>query len=281
VVISGHTHRAYNCRIDDRLVTSGDKFGTLVTSINLKIDRTTRDVMEAKADNVIVRTDTYAKDLEQTTLLLDYRRLAAPLANRVVGILEASLSKDDTPTGETPLGDAIADAQLAATLTERDGKAVIAFMNPGGIRTDLLKKEGGKVTYAELFVVQPFSNALVTMDLTGTQIKVLLEQQWTNQPKPRILQVSKGFTYTWDNARSVGDRVLADSIKLNGHALSMAMTYRVTVNSFLADGGDGFSVLKWGKNLQYGPSDIDAFSAYFAGNSPIAPGSTARVKRLN
>jgi 5'-nucleotidase len=281
VVISGHTHRAYNCRIDDRLVTSGDKFGTLVTSISLTIDRTTRDVVDAKADNVIVRTDTYAKDPEQTALLQDYRRLAAPLANRVVGILEASLTKDDTPTGETPLGDVIADAQLAATLTERDGKAAIAFMNPGGIRTDLLKKEDGKVTYAELFAIQPFSNALVAMDLTGAQIKALLEQQWINQPKPRILQVSKGFTYTWDNARPVDDRVLADSIKLNGQPLTMDMTYRVTINSFLADGGDGFSVLKQGKNLQYGPSDIDAFSAYFAGSSPIAPGPVDRIKRLN
>jgi 5'-nucleotidase len=195
--------------------------------------------------------------------------------------LEASLTKDDTPTGETPLGDVIADAQLAATSTERDGKAVIAFMNPGGIRTDLLKKEDGKVTYAELFAAQPFSNALVTMDLPGAQIKALLEQQWINQPKPRILQVSKGFTYMWDNAQSVEDRVLADSIKLNGQHLSMDVTYRVTVNSFLADGGDGFSVLKQGKNLQYGPFDIDAFSAYFAGNSPIAPGPMDRIKRLN
>ena len=281
VVISGHTHRAYNCRIDDRLVTSGDKFGTLVTRISLRIDRSTRDVVDAKADNVIVRTDTYAKDPEQTALLQDYRRLAAPLANQVVGILVESLSKQDTPTGETPLGDVIADAQLAATSTERDGKAVIAFMNPGGIRTDLLKKEDGKVTYADLFAVQPFSNALVTMDLTGAQIKALLEQQWINQPKPRILQVSKGFTYTWDNAQSMGEHVLADSIKLNGQPLSMDVTYRVTVNSFLADGGDGFSVLKQGKNLQYGPFDMDAFSAYFAGNSPIAPGPVDRIKRLN
>ena len=119
------------------------------------------------------------------------------------------------------------------------------------------------------------------MDLTGAQIKALLEQQWTNQPKPRILQVSKGFTYTWDNARSMGERVIAESIKLDDQPLSMNATYRVTVNSFLADGGDGFSVLKQGKNLQYGPSDIEAFSAYFAGNSPIAPGSTDRIKRLN
>ncbi|WP_201835675.1 bifunctional metallophosphatase/5'-nucleotidase [Microvirga zambiensis] len=281
LVISGHTHRAYNCRIDDRLVTSGDKFGTLVTSISLKIDRATRDVVVSKADNVIVRTDMYARDPEQTALLQDYQKLVAPLANRVVGVLAASLSKVDTPTGETPLGDVIADTQLAATSTERDGKAVIAFMNPGGIRTDLLKKEGGKVTYAELFAVQPFSNALVTMDLSGTQIKALLEQQWTDQSKPRILQVSKGFTYTWDNARSVGDRVLADSITLNGRPVAMDMTYRVTVNSFLADGGDGFSGLKQGENLQYGPSDMDAFSAYFAGNSPIAPGPLDRIKRLN
>jgi 5'-nucleotidase len=281
VVVSGHTHRAYNCRIDDRLVTSGDKFGTLVTSISLRIDRTTRDVVDAKADNVVVRTDTYAKDPEQTTLLQDYQKLAAPLANRVVGILEASLSKDDTPTGETPLGDVIADAQLVATSTERDGKAVIAFMNPGGIRTDLPKKESGKVTYAELFAIQPFSNALVTMDLTGAQIKALLEQQWINQPKPRILQVSKGFSYMWDNTRTIEDRVLADSITLHGRPVAMDTTYRVTVNSFLADGGDGFSVLKQGKNLQYGPFDMDAFSAYFAGNSPIAPGPLDRIKRLN
>jgi len=96
----------------------------------------------------------------------------------------------------------------------------------------------------------------------------------------RVILVGTWY-YTWDNAQSVEDRVLADSIKLNGQHLSMDVTYRVTVNSFLADGGDGFSELKWGKNLQYGPSDIDAFSAYFAGNSPIAPGSTARIKRLN
>jgi 5'-nucleotidase len=281
VVISGHTHRAYNCRIDDRLVTSGDKFGTLVTSISLKIDRATRNVVDAKADNVIVQTDTYAKDPEQTALLQEYQKLAAPLANRVVGILEASLSKDDTPTGETPLGDVIADAQLAATATEQDGKAVFAFMNPGGIRTDLPRKTDGKVTYADLFAVQPFSNALVTMDLTGAQIKALLEQQWTDQPKPRILQVSKGFTYTWDNARSVGDRVLADSMKFNGEPLSTDATYRVTVNSFLADGGDGFTVLKQGRNPQYGPFDMDAFSGYFAGNSPVAPGLVDRIKRLN
>jgi 5'-nucleotidase len=281
IVISGHTHKAYNCRIDGRLVTSGDKFGTLVTNIDVKIDRKTRDVLEAKADNVIVQTDVYAKDPEQTKLLAEYQAKAAPLANRVVGLLSVPLTKEDTPTGETTLGDIIADSQLVATATEREGRAVMAFMNPGGIRTDLARREDGKVTYADLFAIQPFSNALVTIDLTGAQIKTMLEQQWINQPKPRILQVSKGFTYTWDNARPVGDRILTDSIKLNGKPLSADATYRVTVNNFLADGGDGFSVLKEGKNPLFGPFDIDVFAAYFAGNSPISPAPLDRISRLN
>ncbi|WP_112664015.1 bifunctional metallophosphatase/5'-nucleotidase [Microvirga flavescens] len=281
LVISGHTHKAYNCQIDGRLVTSGDKFGSVVTNIDIKIDRKTRDLVQAKADNVIVATETYAKDPEQTKLIEEYQKLAAPLANRVVGILSASLTKDESPSGETTLGNLIADSQLAATATERDGRAVIAFMNPGGVRTDLPKKDEGKVTYANLFAVQPFANSLVTVDLTGAQLKTMLEQQWINQPKPRILHVSKGFTYTWDNARPVGDRVLPDSLKLNGKPIGAEESYRVTINNFLSDGGDGFSVLKQGKNPLYGLFDIDAFSAYFAGNSPIAPVALDRITRLN
>ncbi|MBF9232409.1 bifunctional metallophosphatase/5'-nucleotidase [Microvirga sp. BT350] len=281
LVISGHTHKAYNCQIDGRLVTSGDKFGSVVTNIDLKIDRKTRDLVQAKADNVIVDTAVYAKDPEQTKLIEEYQKVAAPLANRVVGRMSAALTKDESPSGETTLGNLIADSQLAATATERDGQALIAFMNPGGVRTDLPMKDEGKVTYAGLFAVQPFANSLVTVDLTGAQIKTMLEQQWINQPKPRILHVSKGFTYSWDNARPVGDRVLADSVKLNGKPLSMEASYRVTINNFLADGGDGFSVLKEGKNPLYGLFDIDAFAAYFAGNSPIEPVKLDRITRLN
>ncbi|NIX77270.1 bifunctional metallophosphatase/5'-nucleotidase [Microvirga terricola] len=281
LVISGHTHKAYNCRIDGRLVTSGDKFGSIVTNIDIKIDRKTRALIEAKADNVIVATETYAKDPEQTKLIEEYQKLAAPLANRVVGIIGASLTKEESPAGETTLGSVIADSQLAATAAERDGRAVVAFMNPGGVRTDLLKKDEGKVTYAGLFAVQPFANSLVTVDLTGAQIKTMLEQQWANQPKPRVLHVSKGFSYTWDNARPAGDRVLAESIKLNGKPIVLEESYRVTINNFLADGGDGFSVLKQAKNPLYGPFDIDAFAAYFAGNSPIEPVKLDRITRLN
>ena len=137
VVISGHTHRAYVCEIDGRLVTSGDKFGTLVTAIDLKLDPKTRDVISARADNVIVRTATLAKDPEQTALLAAYDKVAAPLANRAAGSITETLSRVPNEAGESALGDIIADAQLAATSAEADGGAVIAFTNPGGIRTDI------------------------------------------------------------------------------------------------------------------------------------------------
>ena len=166
VVISGHTHQAYVCEIDGRLVTSGDKYGTLVTAIDLKLDPATRDVISAKADNIIVRTATLARDPEQTALLESYDRVAAPIANRPAGSVTETLSRVPNDAGESPLGDIIADAQLAATSAAANGGAVIAFTNPGGIRTDIARKEDGAVTYADLFASQPFRNQLVTLTLT-------------------------------------------------------------------------------------------------------------------
>ena len=201
-MISGHTHRAYVCEIDGRLVTSADKYGTLVTAIDVKLDPTTRDVISARADNVIVRTATLAKDPEQTALIESYDRLAAPIANRPAGSRH---------------GNAVARAQRRRRerarrhhrrcATGRDprratsGGAVIAFTNPGGIRADIARKEDGAVTYADMFASQPFRNQLVTLTLTGKQIKDMLEQQWTDPKRPRILQVSKGFSYAWDAAQ--------------------------------------------------------------------------------
>src|SRR4030081_2440562 len=139
VVISGHTHQAYVCEIDGRLVTSGDKFGTIVTSIDLKLDPVTRDVISAKADNIIVRTGAYARDPEQTALLESYDKVAAPIANRRAGSITQTLSRTPNDAGESPLGDLVADAQLGATSADKNGGAVIAFTNPGGVRTDILK----------------------------------------------------------------------------------------------------------------------------------------------
>ena len=281
VVVSGHTHQAYVCEIDGRLVTSGDKYGTLVTTIDLKLDRATRDVVSAKADNTIVRTATLAKDEGQTALLASYDKVAAPIANRLAGTVTETLSRAPGNTGESALGDVIADAQLAATSTMANGGAVIAVTNPGGVRTDIARKEDGAVTYADIFASQPFRNQLVTLTLTGKQIKDMLEQQWLDPKRPRILQVSRGFSYAWDGTRPDGERVLAERMSLNGQPIASAANYRVTVNNFLFLGGDGFTVLKDGQTPQFGTYDVDALYTYFRDNSPVGPAPGNRILRVN
>jgi 5'-nucleotidase len=278
LVISGHTHRAYNCRIDGRLVTSGDKYGTIVTQIDVVLDPKTGDVIDAVADNVIVRTDRFAKNPIQTELIAAYERLAVPLAKRVVGGIGAPLTLDASPAGETPLGQVIADAQLAAT---KDAGAQIALMNPGGIRTVLGTPADGQVRYEDLFSVQPFYNNLVTMTLTGAQLQQVLEQQWINQPTPRILQVSRGFSYSWDANAPVGHRVVPDSVKLAGQPIAATSRVRITVNGFLASGGDNFTVLREGAERRTGMMDIDAFELFVKNNPGLMPGPLDRVTRMN
>jgi 5'-nucleotidase len=281
VVISGHTHQAYVCEIDGRLVTSADKFGTLVTAIDLKLDPATRDVISAKADNVIVRIGAYAKDPEQTALLAAYDKVAAPIADRRAGVITETLSRVPNEAGESPLGDVIADAQLAATRSEASGGAVAAFTNPGGIRTDIVKKADGAASFADIFASQPFRNQLVTLTLTGAEIKTMLEQQWLDPKRPRILQLSNGFSYGWDGSKPFGERVIDASMMLNGARIEPATTYRVTVNNYLALGGDGFTVLKDGTAKQFGIFDDEALFAYFQANSPISPGAANRIARTN
>ena len=280
VVVTGHTHRAYNCSIDGRLVTSADKYGTVVSEIDIVLDHKTGDVIQAKADNVIVRTERFAKDAAQTQLIAVYEKLAAPLAKRVVGKIAAPLTRDASPAGETSVGQVIADAQLAATRAAADGGAQLALMNPGGVRASLTAAADGSVRYEDLFSVQPFYNNLVTMTLTGAQIVQLLEQQWLGQPQPRILQVSHGFGYSWDNAKPVGQRVVPGSVMLDGRPIEAAASYRVTVNSFLADGGDNFQILKQGRDRRTGAMDVDAFEAHVARGAATASGA-ARIVRLN
>lgn len=281
VVVSGHTHRAYTCMIDGRLVTSGDKYGTIVTSIDLRIDPATRNVISAVADNVIVRSSDYVPDPRQTALIESYEQLSAPIADRPAGSVTETLSRIPNSAGESVLGDIVADAQLAATSASPDVGAVIAFTNPGGIRADIAKKENGAVTYGDVFASQPFRNQLVTLTLTGAQIKKMLEQQWLDPKRPRILQVSKGFSYAWDGAKPYGDRVAADRMSLDGQPIDPARHYRVTVNSFLSVGGDGFTVLKEGFEPQVGVYDVDALYAYFRANGPIAPTPADRIARMN
>ncbi|SEE29116.1 bifunctional metallophosphatase/5'-nucleotidase [Bradyrhizobium erythrophlei] len=281
VVVSGHTHQAYVCEIDGRLVTSGDKYGTLVTAIDLQLDPNSHDVISAKADNTIVKIGGTAKDPEQSALLESYDRLAAPIANRAAGSVTETLSRTPAETGESPLGDIVADAQLRATSAEPNGGAVIAFTNPGGVRTDIVKREDGAVTYADIFASQPFRNQLVTMTLTGKQLKDVLEQQWADPKRPRALQVSKGFAYAWDASKPDGARIVAARMSLDGKPIDPAASYRVTVNHYLAEGGDGFTVFKEGTAQQFGIYDVDALYAYFKASSPVGPAAGKRIERIN
>ncbi|MBR0694237.1 bifunctional UDP-sugar hydrolase/5'-nucleotidase [Bradyrhizobium lablabi] len=281
IVVSGHTHQAYVCEIDGRLVTSADKYGTLVTAIDVQLDPRTRDVISAKAANTIVRVATTAKDPEQSALLEAYDRLAAPLANRPAGAVMETLSRTPNEAGESSLGDIVADAQLAATAAAATGGAVIAFTNPGGVRTDIVRREDGAVTYADIFASQPFRNQLVTMTLTGRQLKEMLEQQWTDPKRARVLQVSKGFAYAWDAAKPDGDRIIAERMWLEGKPIDPAANYRVTVNNYLAEGGDGFTVFTQGTAQRFGVYDVDALFAYFKDNSPVGPTAGQRIQRIN
>ena len=278
LVVSGHTHRAYNCRIDGRLVTSGDKYGTIVTQIDLTLDPKTGDVVDAVADNVIVRSDRFAKNPAQTELIAAYEKLAVPLGRRVVGRIGAALSRDAGPNGESPLGQVIADAQLAAT---QDAGAQVALMNPGGIRSALAMPADGQLRYEDLFSVQPFYNNLVTMTLTGAQLQQVLEQQWINQSTPKMLQVSRGFSYGWDANAPLGQRVVPGSVKLAGQPIAAASRLRVTVNSFLASGGDNFTALKQGQEPRTGMMDVDAFELFVKSNPSLMPGPPDRVVRVN
>jgi 5'-nucleotidase len=284
--ITGHTHQAYNCVIDGRRVTSASSFGRIVTDIDLTIDRETGEMVTATANNVIVTRDV-ARAAALTTLVDKYRTLSAPLANRVIGSITADITRTINAAGESALGDVIADGQLDATNDPGFGDALVAFMNPGGIRTDLTyapsgTEQPGEVTYGEMFAVQPFGNSLVTMTLTGEQIETLLEQQFIGcgQTANRILQVSTGFSYSWSATGGVCAKVDPATIKIGGVTVNPTGTYRVTVNSFLADGGDNFSVLRAGTSRLGGAVDTDAFEKYFATFSPVAPGPQNRITAL-
>ncbi|MGY1653615.1 bifunctional metallophosphatase/5'-nucleotidase [Geodermatophilus sp. SYSU D01119] len=282
VVVSGHTHQAYNCTIDGKVVSSASSNGRLVTDIDLTVDKRTGDVIRdrTRVDNVVVERGVPA-DPAQTALIARYREALGPIASEVVGTVATDLTRQQEPLlsgAESTLGNVIADAQLAAT--DDEAGAIAAFMNPGGVRADL---GAGEVTYEEAFTVQPFANNLVTLDLTGAQVQCLLEQQFQ---VGRVLYASAGVTYQVSASGATaaagadpctGTRVVDESVRLGGQPVVATGTYRVTVNNFLAGGGDGFSVLTGATGAVTGPIDLDAFTAYLGANSPVAAPALDRI----
>ncbi|MBQ1100104.1 bifunctional metallophosphatase/5'-nucleotidase [Streptomyces sp. b94] len=289
-LVTGHTHAAYVCTIPDpagkpRMVTSAASFGRLYTDTTLTYDRATGDIARTavkSANHVVTRDVPKAPDM--TRLIDKWSTLAAPIGNRPIGYISGDINRDGT---ESPLGDLIADAQLAYGRTQ-DPETDLALMNPGGIRAPLTYTatgaEGdGVVTYAEGFTVQPFANTVNLKDYTGAQLIQVLKEQVSgpNEAAPKILQISSGLTYTLDLTRTGADRVVTDSIRLNGSPVDENATYRVASNSFLAGGGDGFPTLGEGANELVGTDDLTALEEYLTANSsaasPITPPAADRI----
>ncbi|MEW1952907.1 bifunctional metallophosphatase/5'-nucleotidase [Terrabacter sp. NPDC080008] len=293
MVISGHTHQPYVCAIPDangvpRLVTSASSFGRLYNDTEVTYDRRTSDIVrptEADSVNNLV-TRTVAKDPAQTSLIAKYKDLVKAIASKVIGSISADIVRAQSDAGESPLGDLIADAQLADPSVVTGGQTpVVAFMNPGGIRTDLTYKDSkygealGQVTYEEAFNVQPFNNYLVSMNLTGQQIYDVLNQQRTGANSgsgAKMLQVNKGFTYTWSKATQ---KVVDGTVAINGTPVDKAASYRIVTNNFLSDGGDNFPAFQGGTGKYFGGLDIDAFANYLSQpqNANYAPAPATRI----
>lgn len=273
-VISGHTHQAYICRIEGRLLTSAGSFGRALTAIELTLDRATRDVMSASAVNHVVRTDVPEHPL-LAALAMRQAQLLKKL-DRIVGRITQTISNVQNADGESPLGQLIADAQLEAT---RDAGAEVAFMNPGGIRVPIDYTGDGAVTYSALYAVQPFGNHLVTLTLSGKEVLQLLEQQWSVNGLRR-LQISKGSGFAWNPGAPAGARIPRDSVVINGQRIQLDRDYRITVNNYLADGGDNLPILREGRNPVAGVLNLDALVDYFERRSPVVVGVERRVRRI-
>ncbi|MEU2427415.1 bifunctional metallophosphatase/5'-nucleotidase [Streptomyces sp. NPDC007851] len=289
-LVTGHTHTAYVCTVDDpagnpRMVTSAASFGRLYTDTTLTYDRRTGDIARTavrSANHVVTRDVARAPDL--TRLISKWNALAAPIGNRPIGYISADVANTGT---ESPMGDLIADAQFAYG-KELDPETDLALMNPGGVRAGLTyaAKAGegdGVVTYAEGFTVQPFANTVNLQDFTGAQlIQVLREQvSGSNAAAPKILQPSANLTYSLDLTKTGADRIVSDSIRLDGKAVDPAATYRVATNSFLAGGGDGFTTLGLGTDDLVGTDDLSALARYLTAHSsaasPLVPPAANRI----
>lgn len=279
VVVSGHAHSFTNALVlNDNgkplLVTQAFASGTAYADIDLAIDPASRDIVEKSAAIVTTWADEgpgLVPDARVAELVATAEARVAPLVSRIVGTAATAITRTTSGAGESALGNLIADAQRAAT------GADFAFMNPGGIRADIA---AGNVTWGDLFTVQPFGNDLVAMDLTGAQIVRLLNQQWAGQPFARILQIS-GLSYTWDNARPAADRIV-EVRDGAGNVIALDATYRIAANSFIAAGGDNFTVLTEGTNRVIGPVDLDALVAYVSTlPQPFTAVIAGRIQRLN
>lgn len=281
LVISGHSHQTYNCTIDGTLVTSASSGGRLVTNIDLRIRRSDGEIVAKTARNVIVTRDV-AKDAAQTAFLEHYRALGDKVGNRVVGSIAGSLTRDFNDAAEFSLGDVVADALLEAASKAPGAHAEIAIWNPGGIRADLVATSARgptPVTYAMVFSVLPFGNELIVKTVTGDTLLQMLEQQFGAE-RSRIMQISSGFTYAYDSSRPRGQRILRESVRVNGAPLDLRRQYRMATSNFLWDTGDGLTALGSSTDPVLVGVDYEILADYFSRHSPVTPGPQNRIRRI-
>lgn len=292
-IVSAHSHQAYNCLLPvpnghPRLVTQAGYYGRLVTDIRLSLNPVTGNVDRAatyRAANVAVTRDHPNAQIQK---IVDYwTAKSADAGNKVVGQVTADITRAPSASGESSLGNLVAQAQEDAVDQAQYGNPVLTFMNPGGLRTDITYAssagEGdGNVTYRELFNVQPFGNTVDSLTLTGANLLQVLEQQFQSNGGPRgsdfVLGTSDALRYSYDESRPYGSRV--SNVTINGVPLDPGASYRVAENSFLAGGGDSFTAFTTGTDHTTGPVDVDTAVAYFGAHSPVSPPPADHATRL-
>ncbi|WP_369902103.1 bifunctional UDP-sugar hydrolase/5'-nucleotidase [Bacillus manliponensis] len=270
IIFGGHSHTYVNGTVNNKLVVQANSYGTAFADVDIKIDRKTKNIAYKKAEIVTTYHEGMQPDQQVKQKVDQYKEKIAPLVNQVIGTSSAPIDRKLNEAGESTLGNLIADAQRA------NMNAQIALMNPGGIRNDL---DAGDITWGEVYGIQPFGNQLIKVDLTGQDIRDILNQQW-QKSTTRMLQIS-GMKYTWDANKPDGEKVT--NIQLaNGEELVASQTYTVVANAFLASGGDGFVAFRNGKNSETGPTDLEALVDYVKqAKEPIQPVIDGRIQKLN
>ncbi|MFC7439745.1 bifunctional metallophosphatase/5'-nucleotidase [Laceyella putida] len=251
VVFSGHTHTQIQTTIDDKLVVQALSHGLALADVDLVIDRVSGDVVDKQAEIIPTYTDGVQPDPDVKRIVDAAKKRIEPLMKEVIGETAGPITREPNEAGESALGNMIADAQ------RKSMNADFAFTNHRGIQADL---PAGKVTWGDAYAAQPFGNELVKMELTGNQIKKVLDQQFQGPSRTRILQVS-GLTFTWNPNRPGGKRILALR-RADGTPIDPRETYSVVVNSYLAEGGGGFTAFEEGTQRMIGDNELDVLIDY-------------------
>ncbi len=267
-IVAGHSHDQFATKIAGKPVIHTGNYAKAIGVIDLAVDRKTGQVVSSSERLVINDETGIAPDPKVAALVSRFEKAVAPRTSKIIANLAAPLTKEANAAGETSLGALIADAQRTTA------KADIGMMNPGGIRKDLEK--AGPLTWGQAFSVQPFGNRVMKLELTGAQVRETLEQQFpADGSPPKVLQVS-GMTVHVDMTKPVGQRIVK-VVMADGSELDPARTYTVAANSFIADGGDGFTTLAKAKKKTDHGVDIDSLATYLSSGGKIPTEPPGRI----